>query len=86
MWKGSATTDDDTERLGRKPGSHPKLSLLEQFFLVLVSLLALESVESFLWSSLIGSLTANLKKNKPKVVYPTATEPLSCCCKLNLSL
>ena len=37
-WKGTDTTDDERERLGLKPGRHSKLSLVDQFLLVMVSI------------------------------------------------
>lgn len=43
MWRGSETTDDDVDRQGMKPGPPPKLSLIDQFFVVMVSYLVLIS-------------------------------------------
>ena len=37
-WKGSSTTPEIWEQHGSKRGSKPKLSLIEQFFLVIVRL------------------------------------------------
>ena len=36
MWRGSETTHGDVERIGGKPGPAQKLSLIDQFFLVMV--------------------------------------------------